>query len=423
VNPTWIAFTRPGFEADFSKELREGEPFFASGSGWVRFEVSKDHLREKKPWRELPLNRLIFARQLFLAFVQLKDVDPESLAAKVSAATAQWLGKNHGARGIHSLFVETPDTEAGRILSAEMGALGESIVESLNERRLLAAGKRGAVRLHVFLAARGETWVGVSDPRLSSPWPSGIPRLQIPAEVPGRSARKLEEAILLFLPDTEERLARMRGGMRAVDLGASPGGWSWVLAERGLLVEAVDNGIIAPMVLETGLVTPVQADGFLYRPDRTRIHWLVCDIPASAPRVARLVTTWVQRGYLGEAIFNIRLGRTNRMGEIERVAQSIREGARSSGYRIELHMKHLYHDRDEVTAHLTVIERIEVPPEEAEKPPRKSARAPGKTSAGISGKAPAPKGEKPAKGRTRGRPGAESDKPARTPRRGAGRSK
>ena len=55
----------------------------------------------------------------------------------------------------------------------------------------------------------------------------GIPRLRLPG-APSRSAAKLEEALLYFLGDEAERL--LRGGMSAVDLGAAPGGWTWILA-------------------------------------------------------------------------------------------------------------------------------------------------------------------------------------------------
>ena len=38
----------------------------------------------------------------------------------------------------------------------------------------------------------------------------------------------------------EERAHELKAGMRAVDLGASPGGWLWVLAQRGIRVTAID---------------------------------------------------------------------------------------------------------------------------------------------------------------------------------------
>ncbi|MGQ0594230.1 MAG: 23S rRNA (cytidine(2498)-2'-O)-methyltransferase RlmM, partial [Gammaproteobacteria bacterium] len=52
---------------------------------------------------------------------------------------------------------------------------------------------------------------------------------------------KLEEALVTLL-GPQERGECPRAGMRAVDLGAAPGGWSWLLGRMGLWVAAVDNG-------------------------------------------------------------------------------------------------------------------------------------------------------------------------------------
>lgn len=47
----------------------------------------------------------------------------------------------------------------------------------------------------------------------------------------------------------------LRPGMRALDLGAAPGGWTFLLAERGLDVVAVDPAALAPQVEEHARVT------------------------------------------------------------------------------------------------------------------------------------------------------------------------
>src|SRR6185436_8651688 len=92
-----------------------------------------------------------------------------------------------------------------------------------------------------------------------SPWPMGIPRIRMPRGAPSRSTLKLAEALITFLGDREPE--SLRAGMRAVDLGAAPGGWTWQLAHRGLRVIAVDNGALKGSVEEDPLVTHVRADG------------------------------------------------------------------------------------------------------------------------------------------------------------------
>ena len=40
----------------------------------------------------------------------------------------------------------------------------------------------------------------------------------------------------------DERTRLLREGMRAADLGAAPGGWTWVLTRHGMRVQSIDNG-------------------------------------------------------------------------------------------------------------------------------------------------------------------------------------
>ena len=69
--------------------------------------------------------------------------------------------------------------------------------------------------------------------------PGGRPDLPFVEDLISRSALKLLEAVETFaIP--------LAPGMRALDLGASPGGWTQLLARRGLRVDAVDPGALDP---------------------------------------------------------------------------------------------------------------------------------------------------------------------------------
>jgi 23S rRNA (cytidine2498-2'-O)-methyltransferase len=188
----------------------------------------------------------------------------------------------------------------------------------------------------------------------------GIPRLRFPSGAPSRSALKLEEAFLSFVPEGERRV-RLRPGMRAADLGASPGGWTWYLASRGLVVAAVDNGPLDRTLLETGLVEHIRADAFTWRPPRA-MDWLVCDLVAPPARVAKLVGVWASRGRCREAVFNLKLPSAGRLAQVRRCAEIISRELDRCGARYSLRFKQLYHDREEVTGHLRVEEAGTTPP-------------------------------------------------------------
>jgi 23S rRNA (cytidine2498-2'-O)-methyltransferase len=181
-----------------------------------------------------------------------------------------------------------------------------------------------------------------------SPWPMGVPRLRQSSEAPSRSALKLEEALLTLLePAERERL--LKPGMRAADLGASPGGWSWVLAKQHVRVLAVDNGPMAESALATALVEHVRADGFSWKPPQAQ-DWLVCDMVESPRRVAARMAEWFAHGWCKHAIFNLKLPMKKRWDETRGCLEAFEAQA---GRPLVVRARQLYHDREEVTVFAT----------------------------------------------------------------------
>ena len=403
MSGNFIALTRPGYEIEFAREFRGKVIKGVRGSGVVSVESDADG--ERKPWKALDPTVFIFARQFFMVFDEVEDAPPEELAVSIGRAALAWRKTLRQATGFHSLMMEAADTEEGRVLLARHQGLEEAVAERLTDFGLVPKRRSGLPRLHIFLDPSGKVLLGLSDPVLGTPWPMGAARIELPSEAPSRSARKLEEAIRVFIP-AHELEGRLDAGMRAVDLGASPGGWSWLLSRRGLIVEAVDNGPLDKEVMEFGLVTHVTADGYSYRPQKP-VDWLFCDIVGAAPRIARLVANWVKRVMAKEMIFNLKLGEGDRFRQLEEAKKLIFGVARTAGVRIELRLKHLYHDRDEVTGHLVIVAREKVNPAE-----RVPAEVRGK------GKSPSP-GPRAAGGvEKRGKKVAESGKPvARGPKK------
>jgi len=168
----------------------------------------------------------------------------------------------------------------------------------------------------------------------------------MPGGAPSRSTLKLAEALVTFLGDREADL--LRAGMRAVDLGAAPGGWTWQLARRGLTVVAVDNGPLKGEVRDDPLVTHLRTDGLAYLPKRP-VDWMVCDIVEQPSRIAALVARWVGEGHARRAIFNLKLPMKKRYDEVRRCEAIIRDGLAKARVKHTLGLRQLYHDREEVT--------------------------------------------------------------------------
>jgi 23S rRNA (cytidine2498-2'-O)-methyltransferase len=163
-------------------------------------------------------------------------------------------------------------------------------------------------------------------------------------DAPSRSALKLEEALLVLLDD-EERTRLLKEGMVAADLGAAPGGWTWVLTRNRLRVTAVDNGPLRQHVLDGGMVQHLRADGFSWQPPHA-MDWMVCDMVEQPRRVAERMATWLREGWCRHAIFNLKLPMKKRWQETQLCLDLF---AQQAGRPLTIRAKQLYHDREEIT--------------------------------------------------------------------------
>ena len=133
--------------------------------------------------------------------------------------------------------------------------------------------------------------------------------------------------------------------MTGVDLGASPGGWTYQLVRRGMLVTAIDNGPMAESLMDTGLVQHLMADGFTWQPKQP-VDWMVCDMVEQPRRVAERMATWFREGWCRHAIFNLKLPMKKRWDETRLCLDLFQEQA---GKPLVVRAKQLYHDREEIT--------------------------------------------------------------------------
>ena len=346
-----LLYCRPGFEKECAAEAVEHASALGIGGyakatpdgGYVVFTPHSVQqtikLRARLRWDEL-----VFSRQLLFASELTGDLPLHDRATPLLAASKQL-----GAR-FSALQVETADTNEAKALLGFCRKFSVFFDRALRAGDLVAEEENDAPRLHLFFLSSSAAYVGVSDPGNSSPYYMGIPRLKLPRDAPSRATLKLAEAFLGFLTDAD-RKERLREGLSAVDLGASPGGWTYHLVRHGLHVTAVDNGPMAESLMRTGLVEHLREDAFHFRP-RRQTHWMVCDLVESPARVARLVGEWIANGWCRETIFNLKLPMKKRYDEITRCRVIIEDRLRAAGTPYRLRLKQLYHDREEVTGHL-----------------------------------------------------------------------
>lgn len=131
------------------------------------------------------------------------------------------------------------------------------------------------------------------------PFPGGQLPVAVDKNAPSRAFAKLVETELRFG-------RRIRPGEVCVDLGASPGGWTWVARQRGARVIAVDRSPLRDDLQNDSAVTFVRGDAFGYEPARP-VDWLVCDVIAAPERSVELVLEWARRRWMRHFVVTIKL--------------------------------------------------------------------------------------------------------------------
>ncbi len=128
-------------------------------------------------------------------------------------------------------------------------------------------------------------------PHCASPFPNGeVAFVEDKANPPNRAYLKLWEAFTVLRRYPQP-------GETCLDLGASPGGWSWVLAKLGARVIAVDK---APLDAKIAALPGIEWRGqsaFALEPkDTGPADWLLSDIACYPERLLKLVGRWLASG-------------------------------------------------------------------------------------------------------------------------------
>lgn len=124
---------------------------------------------------------------------------------------------------------------------------------------------------------------------------------------PNRAYLKLWEALSL--------LGRLpQPGETVFDLGASPGGWSYVAQTLGANVTAVDKADLDPQIAKLPRITFLKQSAFALDPLTLEkpLDWLLCDVACYPDRLYDLVVKWIASKKAQQMIFTIKLqGKTN----------------------------------------------------------------------------------------------------------------
>ena len=171
-----------------------------------------------------------------------------------------------------------------------------------------------------FLTSPESGWLSVS----AAPQPyhlraiiSAFPRGYIPwaedKNAPARAFAKLVEA--------EDRLGRrIEEGETCIDLGASPGSWSYVALQRGATVTAIDRSELREDLMKNPRLKFEATDAFKYKPS-VPVDWLICDVIASPQRSIDLLLEWLQDARMLHFVVTIKFKGDDEYGMLDQLKQ------------------------------------------------------------------------------------------------------
>lgn len=223
-------------------------------------------------------------------------------------------------------------------LGYRSGELYQHLAADLSRRGLSVTRTGTPVVLSCCAAADG-VHIGLNRARDSlSDWPGGRMRLARDEAQVSRAEFKLEELFQTF------PLSLPAAGL-AVDLGASPGGWTRVLRQRGMVVWAVDPGDLDPRVAgDAGVHHARTTAGEFFRGTDLRFDLAVNDMRMDPARSCEVMVDAAARLRPGAlAVVTLKTG-TQRA--VETVRRSL--GQLDPAYEV-LHARQLHHNRHEVS--------------------------------------------------------------------------
>lgn len=178
--------------------------------------------------------------------------------------------------------------------------------------------------------------------------PAGLAKVDITDEsMPSSAYRKLMEALecMGIRPDQSSRV---------YDLGACPGGWTWILRHYlDCSVTAVDRSELDVRLMKDPRIDFVSGDAFSFVPtpelsSRPGNVWMVSDVIAFPDRILELLERWCGQKWAQHMIVTMKFHGTQ--PDFPALQQAI-DLARHHGYHIRA--KHFFNNKNEVTLMLT----------------------------------------------------------------------
>jgi 23S rRNA (cytidine2498-2'-O)-methyltransferase len=241
------------------------------------------------------------------------------------------------------------DYPGSPVRMARAEKVGAALLETLGkkQRRLLKARVDGApsnaALVQVALRTPTAAVVSICLPadrvplrRVLSRFPGGDAVIPLDTSPPSRAYAKIREALLHL--DTP-----FKRGEFCVDLGASPGGWTYDALHAGCTVFAIDRSPLRGDLMQHKQLRFVTGDAFEWTPKRP-VDWLLCDVIAFPNRTIPLLKQWLREKWCRHFVFTIKFKGDEDYAMLEEAKRMLEHHA------LDFTIRQLHANKNEVTA-------------------------------------------------------------------------
>ncbi len=143
-----------------------------------------------------------------------------------------------------------------------------------------------------------------------------------------------------------------KAGETCLDLGASPGGWSWVISTFGAQVTAIDKSPLDERIAKIKNISFEQGSAFSVQPvHHEPVDWIFSDVICYPARLLTFIKRWLASGKVKNMVCTIKLQGDTDMAIIEEFKNLPNSN-----------LLHLYHNKHELTWVYPACERLQILP-------------------------------------------------------------
>ncbi len=252
---------------------------------------------------------LAFARQTLPGATEVKDASINGWADQIITRIAGvlpdaqpwrlhlWPAYGEGRAGLHRCEL------IRAALTERLKKRRRALLRSLEESSAAFGSETSLVQ--AMLTGPEAGFVSVS----SAPQPQALRAIVSPflgGDIPHAEDKAAPSRAFAKVIESELRLGQqIERGQTCVDLGASPGSWSYVAIQRGAHVIAIDRSPLRDDLMRNPRLSFQQADAFKFKPVQP-VDWLICDIIAAPQRSIHLLLEWLREKQMRRFIVTLK---------------------------------------------------------------------------------------------------------------------